>query len=252
MGTERQSTTGEAAHRVDDEILRLRAVVTECEPGHMRRHQALNRIYLLRRQRGEDPPDAIYDCRRVVRRWRIRNELAVNAGLLDYLHSIGFVGDGKDSIRPDERMIINYGDLDHGAPAMVPLVTAIDAAVRAYRRTLDDSLADQLGVSALDRFGLRSFAAATRRAGFHYPHLHGGAILVVSYYVRVPQTADGTAARLYFGFGENKLMDSRTWVVPEEGNIFVFPGHVMHQTSAPGTDEARINVGFDVIAREPA
>jgi hypothetical protein len=241
----------EATPAIDDEIAKLRRYVDAHPAGHMRRHQALNRIFMLKYVGAYPPADPIFDCRKLVKRWRIRQQATTNAALLAYLHGIGFVGDGKGAISADERLIINYGDLDHQHPAMRPLVAAVEAAIRKYREGMPAELAERLGVAHLDRFGLRSFAAATRRLGYHYAHMHGGAILVATYYVRVPRpdgAPDGTgAARLYFGFGEKKVIESRDFVIPEEGNLFLFPGHVMHQTTAPETEELRINIGFDIL-----
>lgn len=125
---------------------------------------------------------------------------------------------------------------------MVELLRCVDTAIEQYRIFLAESR-HPFASWAPPQYRWRVFAAATRGGGWHYPHLHSGAWLVASYYVRVPWSSQ---ARLRFGTGRKELSQPFHELRPAAGDLVLFPGYFTHATTPPGCEDLRISIGLDI------
>ncbi|MSP88658.1 MAG: hypothetical protein EXQ92_07575 [Alphaproteobacteria bacterium] len=170
------------------------------------------------------------------------NEL--NEGLEACIRTCGLRADGhgKRGINDDERLIVDYGKVDLTHPSMKVLLPCVAEAIARYKAFLVDQR--HAFVSWVPpRYQWRVFAAATRGGGWHYPHLHSGAWLVASYYVRVPSDSQ---AFLQFGTGRKELSQPFHAVRPAPGDLVLFSGYFTHATTPPHCNDLRLSIGLDI------
>jgi hypothetical protein len=215
---------------------------------------ALNYLFSLHR---DAAVPALFDAA-LIRRFKLGTMLGggvdrlsdLNDGLEACIRANGLRADGnrKRGIKGDERLIVDYGKVDLAHPSMKVLLRAVADAIAAYTGFLSDHRYAFLSWVP-SRYRWRVFAAATRGGGWHYPHLHSGAWLVASYYVRVPPDSQ---AFLQFGTGRKKLSQLIHTVRPEAGDLLLFPGYFTHATTPPRSSELRMSIGLDIQPLPPA
>lgn len=173
----------------------------------------------------------------------------LNDGLEACIRTSGLRADGhgKRGIKGDERLIVDYGQVDLTHPSMQILLQCVADAISRYKVFLAD-YRHALVPWAPSRYQWRVFAAATRGGGWHYPHLHSGAWLVASYYVRVPPDSQ---ALLQFGTGRKELAKPFCTLRPAPGDLVLFPGYFTHATTVPRCNDLRLSIGLDIQPAPP-
>lgn len=101
------------------------------------------------------------------------------------------------------------------------------------------------------RSRLVAWANVMPARGYERPHIHESAWLSGVYYVDMPEIRGQDAASLVFGGHEADDLaptrDKRLTVMPEAGQIVVFPSHLYHRTLPTDAPGRRISIAFDLV-----
>lgn len=166
----------------------------------------------------------------------------INARLTRLCDEIGYDENPREQlgIAGDHKLIINDDQFPHDAPEIVALKNTAFEIYEDYTETIMRLGYPKSNVPEVGR--QRLFAAATRSDGFHPPHLHSKCSFVMTYYFQVPA---GSKTKLQFG--THNLISATPFheVVPENGDIFIFPSCYMHGTTRAETTALRANLGFE-------
>jgi hypothetical protein len=172
----------------------------------------------------------------------------MNIKLLDYLENLGFQSDAssKKKVHEDQRYVIPYGTLNKDNPAYAKLESLVAGFVEAYIELLNNE-----GFSKTlwqEKFKLYSFSAATRSSGYHYPHMHSGAMFVITYYVKIPpESKTDLLFGCQVGTDQDYFYDSIfSFGRPKVGAMVIFPAFYAHATTRQESSDLRVNIGFDV------
>jgi hypothetical protein len=138
--------------------------------------------------------DRFFDYDRLVRCWNLSEFIgdarvqALNRQLKNYCQRLGFEPDPLPSknVSGDDRHIVAYGKFDNFEPSLRNLLQFLSERIVDYRSYLETGKHPLLEWAPPNQ-KYWVFAAATRRAGYHYPHLHTNAWLVATYHLTVPE-----------------------------------------------------------------
>lgn len=166
----------------------------------------------------------------------------IDRRLTDLCEEIGYKENPREHlhIAGENKLIINNDDFPDDLPELIALKNVASEIYEDYTATILRLGYPQKRVREVAR--QRLFAAATRSDGYHPPHLHSNATFVMTYYFQVP-----AESRTKLQFGTHNLIESAPFheVVPENGDIFIFPSCYMHGTTKAETTALRANLGFE-------
>jgi Flp pilus assembly protein TadD len=137
-------------------------------------------------------------------------------------------------------------------PAIRAIVSAFEAPIEDYRRTLD--LSAEHPLSRANR-GASQFTGAwsvlLKRNGFHVNHVHPEGMLSSAYYVEVPpETQDQTLRSGWIKFGEPRYpmpgLGAERQVQPRPGRLVLFPSYMWHGTNPIYGEQPRLCIAFDM------
>lgn len=170
----------------------------------------------------------------------------INNRLTELCQEIGYTENPREqlNISGENKLIINDRNFPEDLPEIVALKATASEIYEDYVSTILRRGYQQNRVTEIAR--TRLFAAATSSDGFHPPHLHSNATFVMTYYFQVPPESQ---TRLQFGTHHFIQLRPFREVVPENGDIFIFPSCYMHGTTKAETTALRANLGFEF---EPA
>lgn len=101
------------------------------------------------------------------------------------------------------------------------------------------------------RSRLVAWANVVPSLGYERAHIHESAWLSGVYYVEMPEIGGRDAASLVFGGHDADdlapMLDNRLAVMPEAGQIIVFPSHLYHRTLPTAAPGRRISIAFDLV-----
>jgi uncharacterized protein (TIGR02466 family) len=130
-----------------------------------------------------------------------------------------------------------------------PFLAPLEAAVRAY---CGQAFAE-MGVGDTP-FILQSWVNLHDRGGFNFQHMHAGALLSGTFYLRVPAGSGALVLRdprpgvvnaTVSGAGANAYKDVR--LAPEAGLLVLFPHWLEHYVEPHASDESRIAIPFNAL-----
>ena len=86
---------------------------------------------------------------------------------------------------------------------------------------------------------------------YNVMHLHGRTDLIAIYYVKVPINSGNLVVMRNDGSHYLKLYENRQdllelYLEPEEGRLYLLPGHMWHYVEASRGDQYRISVSFNI------
>jgi Flp pilus assembly protein TadD len=148
------------------------------------------------------------------------------------------------------------------------LLTDPDPAIRAFLEALAGPIADYRSRIGQDpghplearNVGRTEFAGCwsvrLRRGGYHVNHIHPQGWLSSAYYVHTPADASDPDHQCgWIKFGEPRfpvpgVLPERI-LRPHPGRLVLFPSYMWHGTTPITTDEPRVTIAFDVVAKQP-
>lgn len=93
------------------------------------------------------------------------------------------------------------------------------------------------------------------KGGYNSPHDHLGSFWSGVYYVRVPENSEGQGGAIEFlsphkampsgGFIESAATAQKITIRPREGQVLIFPAHLIHWVHPNDSDEDRITIAFN-------
>jgi len=150
------------------------------------------------------------------------------------------------------------GDLLLEAEGAIALLEGMmEGAVRDYVGALPADPSHPFLANPPARWRLTAWAVVMDKGGHQLPHIHSAAWLSGVYYVRLPNIGglpeQGQAGWIQFGRPQPDLRctaepETRR-LRPEEGLMYLFPSYFYHDTVPIETEERRISIAFDVLAR---
>ena len=210
----------------------------------------VDRYALLAFQKLTDPElaalfDARFIARRTLREAAGLNPDSLNTRLMDMFLRVGIADNAppRAGLQSDEVGLISNHRLDHEEEPLKTLIEALQHIFDSYIEELRQSSFPQSLIPA--RMTTRSFVTASKRDGFHKPHLHTRCAFVLAYYVRVPPDSQATLE-----FGRHNMFQIEPFhrVVPAEGDIMMFPSCFMHGTTPARCQDLRANLGLEFEA----
>jgi uncharacterized protein (TIGR02466 family) len=151
----------------------------------------------------------------------------------------------------------------HTDPALEAFFRFVSKCVASYMTELG------LDISRLDINIVKTWISATNNTTVTPIHRHATSHLSFVYYMKMPKEADALMFQIfespnepYYGafsesnFRQRSLVIDRNWlnsnsatIVPTEGQLLVFPSHLLHGTVKVGDmgDENRISLAGDVL-----
>ena len=131
----------------------------------------------------------------------------------------------------------------------LPFLAPLDAVIRTYCL----QAFREMGVGEAT-FVLQSWINLHDRGGFNFQHMHEGALLSGTFYLRVPpgsgalvlrEPRPGVTNAYVKGSGANAYKDVH--LAPEAGLLVVFPHWLEHYVEPHGSDEPRIAIPFNAL-----
>lgn len=142
-----------------------------------------------------------------------------------------------------------------GGPRAQALLANIRDAVGRYVAERASRADHPAFANPPEAVALNAWALVLRGDGFEDCHIHPSAWISGVFYVAVPPlAAAGDAGRIGFGpirdIAGRDMADFPSWsLLPEAGELLLFPSYFAHRTWPTGSAEPRICIAFDV---EPA
>lgn len=144
------------------------------------------------------------------------------------------------------------------------LLSAMTPALRAFEERLHEAIAEvRRSVAAAEhhpfkgrcpeRYRLTIIASVLPAGGYHPPHIHEGAWLSGTYYVRMPEAVSSDRPEGWIEFGSPDFplpgFDPEVRrIQPQAGLALFFPSYFYHGTVPFAGDGERISIAFDVYA----
>jgi tetratricopeptide (TPR) repeat protein len=191
-------------------------------------------------------------------RWMSIENLPVDAAFNDQL--LRELEAGKSLARlPSTKATIGEGlrldNVDtHTGEAVRQLMTRVRAAVERYARDRARYGDHPMIADRPREIDLDSWSLTMRGDGREAWHIHPSGWISGVYYVRMPSRDKLTGAAggiefgpFPFGAGRDGLPWPRRTILPESGQLLLFPSYFAHRTWPTGIDEPRTVVAFDVL-----
>lgn len=112
---------------------------------------------------------------------------------------------------------------------------------------------DRIGWRGPRDFALRgSWINITEKNSLHSQHCHPGYMLSGVYYYRTSEQQGAISfnnpnPHMFFcGFPQGQLSPQTVDVVPDDGDILLFPSWLVHSTRKNQTDEERVSIAFNI------
>ena len=138
-------------------------------------------------------------------------------------------------------------------PAMTALLTALQAEITAFAAVLGDGDDHPFVRGRPVRVTGNPWAVVYPGQGRQLPHIHPSAWMTAVYYVANPvdPTQQDRGALVLGGISGAPKLDQAPWgvrtLVPQAGEIVLFPGWAPHYSRPTGMDRHRICVPMDVV-----
>ena len=198
-------------------------------------------------------------------RWMSLEDLPVDAGFNEQLLRELEAGKSLAGL-PSTRATLGEGQrLDnvetHPGEAVQQLMAQVRAAVARYARDRARYADHPMIADQPREIDLDSWSLTVRGDGREAWHIHPTGWISGVYYVRMPPRGRLTGAAgaiefgpLPFGAERDRLPWPRRRLLPEGGQLLLFPSYFAHRTWPTGLDEPRTVVAFDVLRadRHPA
>lgn len=134
----------------------------------------------------------------------------------------------------------------------------IHRAVEEYLDTVPRDPPHPFLTVSPSQLGLSAWAVVMEGQGHQVAHIHPSAWLSGVYYVRVPEIVADPAGEgagwIEFGRPPEDFHVSAEpevhMIQPTEGTMILFPSYLYHRTIPFASDETRISIAFDVLARD--